>query len=62
MRLHFPYSPLHISGDGQGNVQRQAEADRINRTTDRTVDAAEVVEAFGKLVAHLDAPEEPPCS
>lgn len=46
MKYHFPYSPLYISGDDQGNAQRQAEADRINATTNRMVDTTEVVTAF----------------
>lgn len=63
MKIHFPYSPLHISGDDSGNAQRQVEADRINRTTNRVVDSDVVVKAFVGLVANEFpdlAPQDPP--
>lgn len=50
MRFYFPYSPLYISGDDAGNALRQKEADRINATTDRSVDTREIVNRFTYLL------------
>ncbi len=47
----FPYQPLYCSTDTiEERMRKQAEADHINRTTDRTVDTEAVTEAFEALV------------
>ncbi len=50
LRYYAPYIALFISGDDEGNARRQAEADHINRTTNRMVDGREVVNAFVALL------------
>ena len=50
LRIAVPYMSLTISGDDEGNAQRQAEADRINRTTNRVVDGREVVNHATQLL------------
>jgi hypothetical protein len=54
VKYYQPYIPLTVSGDEQGNVERQAAADRINSTTNRMVDGAAVVKAFEKLLRGND--------
>lgn len=51
--------PLIISGDDEGNAERQAKADHINRTTNRVVDGREVINHVTRLLKIRNGTEDP---
>ncbi len=46
-----PYQRLYCNSDSpEEQAKRQAEADRINATTDRTIEVTELIRDFEKLL------------
>ncbi len=55
MKIYFPYQPLYSNSfSPEEQAQRQAIADRINRTTNRVADTREIVNAFTVLLKRED--------
>ena len=50
MKYYSPYLPLFDNGDPEGQALRQAEADRINATTNRVFDTDDIIGPFTQLL------------